>query len=453
MSNLWVTPEELGDYAETEFAYEAAKSASYLLWALSGRKYSGTTTVTERYVCAGRTYRYGPSVKNNDAVLIDGDVYNIFSDNLDFYEDIATDGTTSSSRIRLRGRPVTKIHTIRNRVGEVISPDKYYLVDHSTIHAVTGVRWTPCNVEVTYSYGIEPPTLGKMAARTLAIEFCKLWNNDDDCALPQRVTSISRQGVSYTLLDSQDFINEMRTGVYAVDLFLKSVNPHKAVAKARVFTPDVPRARRSTPKPLKYGTSDLDISVPADGIGSTDVSLASINALFLLEDGWEPEVIIRNYGESSSKTVSGAAVISDPTATARTITNKSLTSNVAKLTTSTEHGFYIGTEITVSGVDATFNGTYVVTQVLTPTTFQYDKTASNVASTAASGSVASTTDDRITVSISYEDVRALLKMIDPGTWDLYGVRTVDDVTETTLICSGNLKISLATSTVNAYTIG
>lgn len=185
MSNLWVTPEELGEFAETEFSYEAAKSASYLMWALSGRKYSGITTVTERYICAGRTYRFGPSTKNTDALLMDGTVYNIFSDNLDFYEDIASDGTTSSSRIRLRGRPVTKIHTIRNRVGEVIDPSLYYLVDHSTIHAVSGSRWTACNVEVTYTYGIEPPTLGKMAARTLAIEFVKLFNNDDDCALPQ----------------------------------------------------------------------------------------------------------------------------------------------------------------------------------------------------------------------------------------------------------------------------
>jgi hypothetical protein len=78
MSNLWVTPEELGDFAETEFAYEAAKAASNLLWALSGRKYSGTTTVTERYVCAGRTYRYGPAIDNNKAILVDGDVYNFF---------------------------------------------------------------------------------------------------------------------------------------------------------------------------------------------------------------------------------------------------------------------------------------------------------------------------------------------------------------------------------------
>jgi hypothetical protein len=454
MSNLWVTPEELGaDYAETEFAYEAAKSASYLLWALSGRKYSGTTTVTERYSCAGRTYRYGPSVKNNDAVLIDGDVYNIFSDNLDFYEDIATDGTTSSSRIRLRGRPVTKIHTIRNRTGEIISSDKYYLVDHSTIHAVTGVRWTPCNVEVTYSYGVDPPTLGKVAARTLAIEFAKLFNNEDDCALPQRVTSISRQGVSYTLLDSQDFIDQMRTGLYVVDMFLKSVNPSRSVAKARVFSPDMPRARRNTPKSLKYGESNLDITVPAGGTGTMNVSLDEINATFLLSGGWSPEVIIRNHAANVSKTLDGAGVVSDPTPTSVSISNKALASNVATITTAAAHGFYVGTEVVIAGVDATFNGTYTITQVPSTTMFQYARTASNVASAAASGTATSTTDDRITISVGYDDALEVLKMVDPGTYDLYGTREVSGVEETTYICSGNLKISLATTVINAYTIG
>ena len=453
MSNLWITPEELGEYEDTEFSYEAAKSASYLLWALSGRKYSGVTTVTERYVCAGRTYRYGPSVKNNDAVLIDGDVYNIFSDNLDFYEDIATDGTTSSSRIRLRGRPVTKIHTIRNRVGEVISPDKYYLVDHSTIHAVTGVRWTPCNVEVTYSYGVDPPTLGRMAARTLAIEFVKLFNNDDDCALPQRITSIARQGISYTLLDSQDFIQEMRTGLYAVDMFLKSVNPHKAVAKARVFTPDVPRARRSTPKALKYVASNLDIAVTAGGSGSMNVSLESINADYLTDTStWTTEVIARNWAGSSSVTLDSAVTLTDPTPTSIAVVNKELSDGVATLTSSTAHGLYVGAEIVVAGVDSTFNGSYTVVQVPNTTTVQYDVVASDVSSTAASGTITAATDDRITVSVDYSDIRGLLGMIDPGTWDLYASREVDGEIETIYICSGNLSVSLSTPVINAYTV-
>jgi len=75
-----------------------------------------------------------------------------------------------------------------------------------------------------------------------------------------------------------------------------------------------------------------------------------------------------------------------PTITA-TITNKALTSNIATLTTSTAHGFAVGMEITVSGVDATFNGTYTIASVPTTTTFTYAKTASNVASQAATGSV------------------------------------------------------------------
>ena len=66
------------------------------------------------------------------------------------------------------------------------------------------------------------------------------------------------------------------------------------------------------------------------------------------------------------------------------ITNKALTSNVATLTTSAAHGLSTGLEITITGVDATFNGTYTITGVPTTTTFTYAKTASNVTSTAVS---------------------------------------------------------------------
>jgi hypothetical protein len=75
-----------------------------------------------------------------------------------------------------------------------------------------------------------------------------------------------------------------------------------------------------------------------------------------------------------------------PTITA-SVSNKALTSNVATLTTSSAHGFAVGMEITVSGVDSTFNGTYTISTVPTTTTFTYAKTASNVASQAATGSV------------------------------------------------------------------
>jgi hypothetical protein len=66
------------------------------------------------------------------------------------------------------------------------------------------------------------------------------------------------------------------------------------------------------------------------------------------------------------------------------INNKALTSNVATLTTTAAHGLSVGMQITITGVDATFNGEYRITGVPTTTTFTYAKTASNVASTAVS---------------------------------------------------------------------
>ena len=312
MSNLWVTPDELGaPYADSEFAYEACKSASGLLWSMSGRKYSGITTVTERYVCQNRIFRYGASTNTYQAVLLDGAIFNIPADE---FEGGVTDGLSPESRIRLRGRPVTKIHSIRRRDGVVLDPSAYYLVDHSTVQAATGIPWTPCNLEITYSYGTYAPTMGRMAARTLAIEFVKLFEGSDDCALPQRVTSIARQGISYTLLDSQDFIEEMRTGIYMVDLFLKSTNPDKARAKARVFSPDVPRGRRYTPKPLRLGTSELDIEVKTTG-GTVTVPLEYIAAEFLIEEGdWVPNLIIRNYGQTRQLDLDQGAVSIDEAA-------------------------------------------------------------------------------------------------------------------------------------------
>ena len=66
------------------------------------------------------------------------------------------------------------------------------------------------------------------------------------------------------------------------------------------------------------------------------------------------------------------------------ITNKALTSDVATLTTSAPHNLGIGMTIVITGVDATFNGTYRITAIPTTTTFRYAKVASNVASTAVS---------------------------------------------------------------------
>lgn len=314
MTYLWIQPSELGDLGYTEYAEESAKVASNLLWAMSGRKYSGETTVTEKYTCTLRNNRMGPSSRTNTPILFGGDVYNIPSSDFDEYSELVADGLSPDGRIKLRGRPVTKIHTIRNAVGEVLDPAGYYLVDHSTLHIRAGTPWTPCNVEITYSYGMPVPTAGKMAARKLALEFARLWSGDENCELPQRVTSVSRQGVSYTVLDNQDFIQELRTGIYEIDLFLKVANPDNARRKSKVFSVDTPRARRYTPKSPVIPASQQgynvlnDVKVFTNGGSWSSSANASIDLSSFVNSNYQPKVVLYNYSESRAIELQPSAV-------------------------------------------------------------------------------------------------------------------------------------------------
>lgn len=304
MNNLWVLPSELGDQADSEFAEEAAQTASYFLWALSGRKYSGVTVTTERYVREAVGDVIGMSSHLTGPAISNGEITNL---------PFATSAASSSGKhLRLRGRPVTAIHTIRQANGDIVPPSDYYLADHATIQFTNSALWGAYDLEVTYTYGAQPPTAGKMAARVFARELCKSWLGDPDCALPARVTSVTRQGVSYTILDNQDFIAELRTGVYEVDLFLKTANPDKARARSRVFSPDIPRARKANPKALELTTSVADIVVRAGQTEAGTFPFTSISSNYLASaDPWALEVVLRGYGGIRSRTLdAGGAQIS-----------------------------------------------------------------------------------------------------------------------------------------------
>ena len=238
MSNLWVIPEELGDYADSEYAYEACKTASFLLWALSGRKFSGVNTITEQYLPPRR------SVDNTEFFTqsyLGGGYLGSFA---------SLTGSLPLRRLRLRNGPVQSIVSIIDIDGSEILDENFALIDKTWIQFK---RPQSIGIEVTYTFGVAPPTMGAMAARQLAIQLAKLWGGEDDCELPDRVTSVSRQGLTMTILDNQQFLDDLKTGVYQVDLFLKAVNPDKARVKAKVFSPDIPRGRRLRPQDQASG--------------------------------------------------------------------------------------------------------------------------------------------------------------------------------------------------------
>lgn len=235
MAAAWITKNDLEDSTNVE-AGEAAAAASLIMYQLSGRKYNGSFEVTEFY--------------ERPADCTGFNMNRVLQAARDRYSGAGGCFAHRRGRLRLRRTPVTAVAQLI--VGfeterRIVSPTEYQVVDYTYLRPKLGASWTPCsNVEVKYTGGAPVPESGLRAARLLGNELLKARCGDTSCMLPDRVTSISRQGVSITVLDAQDFLKEGRTGIYEVDLFLKSVNPDNARKRARVFTPDLPRAGRVT---------------------------------------------------------------------------------------------------------------------------------------------------------------------------------------------------------------
>ena len=84
------------------------------------------------------------------------------------------------------------------------------------------------------------------------------------------------------------------------------------------------------------------------------------------------------------------------------------TADVATVTTDDDHGFAIGEEVTISGIAAgaraVFNGTWTITDVPTPTTFEFDMpVAADIASGAAVGSAVVGPGSRTVSALPDED--------------------------------------------------
>jgi len=86
------------------------------------------------------------------------------------------------------------------------------------------------------------------------------------------------------------------------------------------------------------------------------------------------------------------------------ITNKSLTSNVATLTTEEAHGLLVNDEVYVVGVGSPFDGTFTITSVPTSTTFSFSATNVDIASAAitSSGNVFKKVSGLSQATIPYE---------------------------------------------------
>lgn len=119
---------------------------------------------------------------------------------------------------------------------------------------VNAVGTAPASPETIYRLDYSFASTLTHSARQAVVDYAQqLWlgfQGSDECALPERVTSVTREGIGIELLTPQDYLDRGRTGLPNVDEWLAQANPKRAFRPSGVYTPDSPpgvgtRLRRS----------------------------------------------------------------------------------------------------------------------------------------------------------------------------------------------------------------
>jgi hypothetical protein len=99
--------------------------------------------------------------------------------------------------------------------------------------------------EVTYLRGLPVPTALANAYATLACEYGKACLGLP-CRLPSRVTSISRQGVTISMVDINELLRSGLTGLWEVDQVIAALNPNGLKGRTRFYSPELMEPRQIT---------------------------------------------------------------------------------------------------------------------------------------------------------------------------------------------------------------
>jgi hypothetical protein len=154
--------------------------------------------------------------------------------------------------VRLRHWPPIEIDEVRVN-GEVLPSDAYQLGqdnDYGTLLRVDGEQWPCCQDiagdpevdedtwQIVYGWGVAPPAGTGRMVELLACELAKGWKTGK-CRLPRRVSTITRENVTMTILDNFEIFQQGLTGIEEVDLFLSTFNPSGKDRAPKVLNPDL----------------------------------------------------------------------------------------------------------------------------------------------------------------------------------------------------------------------
>lgn len=100
----------------------------------------------------------------------------------------------------------------------------------------------PNTWSVTYNQGEQVPLELLDAAGIYACEVGKALTGGT-CQLPNRVQSVTRQGVEINYVSVDDYLDKGLTGYDLVDMVIRSVNPNQLQQRPRVLSLDMPTYR------------------------------------------------------------------------------------------------------------------------------------------------------------------------------------------------------------------
>lgn len=234
-----------GDY-ETEVQDAAKTSASMILWASTGRRFGLCETTVRPYgitsgACAGVIGWVADGVDGWLPYSYTGGAYRSLSN-----------WQPPRCEVRLPGPVDSVIEVLQD--GITVDPSAYRVDDWEWLVRTDGGCWptsvdmsTDTNVfQVTYRQGKPVPRALLDAAATFACEWAKSLVGDRTCRLPARVTSITRQGVSMSALDTDSLSKRGFTGIQEIDQVVYALNPKGLDAASRVYTPDIAHPRQVT---------------------------------------------------------------------------------------------------------------------------------------------------------------------------------------------------------------
>jgi hypothetical protein len=157
--------------------------------------------------------------------------------------------------------PVSGVGEVRVG-GIVLDPSEYRVDDFRTLVRLNPSLLTPAPVwpkcqdltlddthpdtfSISVTYGKVVPHLVTLGTAELACQLLKACVGAN-CQLPQRIQSMTRQGITVGFLDTMAFLEKGRTGIYLVDIAINTFNPRRLQKNASVYSIDAhPKWRRA----------------------------------------------------------------------------------------------------------------------------------------------------------------------------------------------------------------